>query len=49
MEADKLIPIELDKRAYRFFPTSNFIPILEKEEKTEFTKKGTRFFYFGQI
>jgi hypothetical protein len=22
MEADKLMPLELDKRAYRFFPTS---------------------------
>lgn len=42
-------PLSLDSRAYRFFPTSKLFPNLEKEEKTESGKKGTRFFYFGQI
>lgn len=30
MEADKLMPLELDKRAYRFFPTSTNNPYKRK-------------------
>jgi len=42
-------PLVVHEKAYLFFPTGTFFFIKEKEQKTEFTKKGHRFFFFGQI
>lgn len=42
-------PLARHEKAYLFFPTCKLHCDSEKEQKTEFTKKGTRLFYFGQI